>query len=160
MKIFGYTIGSMKLNPRKINVYLLSKLPLAYIAGVRVTIISETECTTTVKHRWINQNPFNSMFWAVQGMAAELSTGVLVMAAIMQSNERISMLVASNRATFHKKGRGRITFMCTDGNAIKQAVEKAISTKEGQTIWVKSEGRNAEGDVVSVFEFEWTLKIK
>ena len=30
----------------------------------------------TVRHKWFNQNPFKSMFWAVQGMAAELSTGI------------------------------------------------------------------------------------
>jgi len=33
----------------------------------------------TVKHRWLNQNPFNSMYFAVQAMAAELTTGALVM---------------------------------------------------------------------------------
>jgi hypothetical protein len=33
----------------------------------------------SVKHRWINQNPFNSMYFAVQAMAAELATGALVM---------------------------------------------------------------------------------
>jgi hypothetical protein len=33
-------------------------------------------CVATVKHRWINQNPFNSMYFAVQAMAAELSTGL------------------------------------------------------------------------------------
>ena len=34
-------------------------------------------CITKVKFGWLNQNPFNSMFWAVQGMAAEFSTGFL-----------------------------------------------------------------------------------
>ncbi|HEA31083.1 MAG TPA: thioesterase, partial [Leeuwenhoekiella sp.] len=53
------------------------KLPSAWICGVRVQTIGRNTCTTTVRHRWINQNPFKSMFWAVQGMAAELSTGVL-----------------------------------------------------------------------------------
>lgn len=43
------------------------------------------------------------MFWAVQGMAAELTTGVLIMREIKQSGERISMLVAHNKASFTKK---------------------------------------------------------
>ena len=150
----------MKLSPSKINTFLLFKLPSAYFTGVRVKSISETTCITTVKHRWINQNPFKSIFWAVQGMAAELSTGAMVMAKIKESNKNISMLVANNRATFIKKARGRILFTCTDGALINEAIDKTISTGEGQTIWMKSEGKDTTGDVVSTFEFEWTLKVK
>ncbi len=150
----------MKLSPSKINTFLLFKLPSAYFTGVRVKSISETTCITTVKHRWINQNPFKSIFWAVQGMAAELSTGAMVMAKIKESNKNISMLVANNRATFTKKAKGRILFTCTDGALINEAIDKTISTGEGQTIWMKSEGKDAAGDVVSAFEFEWTLKVK
>lgn len=150
----------MKLSPSKINTFLLFKLPSAYFTGVRVKTISEYSCETTVKHRWINQNPFNSMFWAVQGMAAELSTGAMVMVKIKESNRKISMLVANNKATFTKKAKGRILFNCKDGALIDQAIEKAIITGEGQTVWMKSEGRDAVGDIVSIFEFEWTLKIK
>ena len=150
----------MKLSPSKINTFLLFKLPSAYFTGVRVKSISETTCITTVKHRWINQNPFKSIFWAVQGMAAELSTGAMVMAKIKESNKNISMLVANNRATFTKKAKSRILFTCTDGALINEAIDKTISTGEGQTIWMKSEGKDAAGDVVSTFEFEWTLKIK
>ena len=150
----------MKLSPSKTNTFLLFKLPSAYFTGVRVKSISETTCITTVKHRWINQNPFKSIFWAVQGMAAELSTGAMVMAKIKESNKNISMLVANNRATFTKKAKSRILFTCTDGALINEAIDKTISTGEGQTIWMKSEGKDAAGDVVSTFEFEWTLKVK
>ncbi|QAA83038.1 DUF4442 domain-containing protein [Aequorivita sp. H23M31] len=150
----------MKLTPSKINTFLFFKLPSAYIMGVRVKSISESTCLTTVTYRWINQNPFSSMFWAVQGMAAELSTGTMVMAKIKQSGKNISMLVAANRATFHKKATGKIQFLCNDGHLLDQAVERAIRTKEGQTIWMKSEGTNSSGEVVSVFEFEWTIKLR
>lgn len=150
----------MELSPRKINAFLMFKLPSAYVTGVRVKAISEAHCITTLKHRWINQNPFRSVFWAVQGMAAELSTGALVMGAIQASGKNVSMLVVSNKATFTKKARGRVYFECTDGLLIQEAVKKAIGTDAGQTIWVKSEGRDASGDVISVFEFEWTLKLR
>jgi hypothetical protein len=45
---------------------------------VRVRNLDET-LYRKVKHRWINQNPFNSMYFAVQAMGAELATGALVM---------------------------------------------------------------------------------
>lgn len=150
----------MQVKPRQINTFLLFKLPSAYFTGVRVKSISETTCITTVKHRWINQNPFKSLFWAVQGMAAELSTGALVMSYIKESDQRISMLVANNKGNFSKKARGRIMYSCEDGAQIKAAINKAIQSGEGQCCWMRSVGIDAQGDVVSSFEFEWTVKVK
>ena len=160
MNIFAYKFYYMQLTPRKINLFTLFKLPASYFSGIRVKEISPTSCTTSVRHRWINQNPFKSMFWAVQGMAAELSTGALVMEYIKDSGKPISMLVANNKATFSKKATGRITFVCNDGDLIKQAIENTIATGEGQTCWMTATGTNSDGVQVSEFQFEWTVKIK
>ena len=150
----------MSASPRSINTFLLFKLPSAFFTGVRLRSIDEKRCTTSVKHRWINQNPFKSLFWAVQGMAAELSTGALVMNCIRESGKPVSMLVANNKATFTKKARGRITFHCEDGEKIKKAIELAVETGEGQTCWMHSKGIDTAGDLVSEFDFEWTVKLK
>ena len=122
----------MKFTPRKLNYFLAFKLPSAFLTGVRTKFIDTHKCVVVVKHRWINQNPFNSMFWAVQGMAAELATGALLMMKIKASNNSISMLVVNNKASFSKKAKGVITFSCTQGAVVDAAIEKAISTGEGQ----------------------------
>lgn len=150
----------MKLSPSKLNSFLMLKLPSAWLCGVRVRHIDQTECEVGVKHRWINQNPFNSMYFAVQAMAAELSTGALVMNKIKKSNAKISMLVAQNKASFSKKATGKIKFSCYDGNKVNEALKNTIETGEGQTFWMKSVGLNEEGIEVSIFEFEWTIKMK
>lgn len=150
----------MTITPRKINLFNMLKLPAAYFTGIRVKAIGEQSCTVSVKHRWVNQNPFKSMFWAVQGMAAELSTGALVMGKIKSSGRNISMLVLNNKAAFTKKATGRITFVCSDGDKINKAILQSIKTGEGQTIWMQSVGTNSDGVVVSTFNFEWTLKVK
>lgn len=136
------------------------KLPAAYLCGVRTKSLDSEKCLVTVKHRWINQNPFNSMFWAVQGMAAELSTGALVMSKIMEGGQKISMLVAKNNGSFSKKATGRITFECVDGHLVDEAIKLAIDTGEGQTVWLNSVGKNSDGVEVSSFNFEWTLKVR
>ena len=136
------------------------KLPAAFFTGVRTRELNENSCVVSVKHRWVNQNPFNSMVWAVQGMAAELTTGALVMKKIKESGKKVSMLVASNNASFTKKATGRITFTCNEGHKIDDAIKKAIETGEGQTVWLNSKGVNTDGVEVSNFNFEWTLKVK
>ena len=150
----------MKLTPSKINAFNIFKLPSVYLLGIRVKSIDNKSCKVSVKHRWINQNPFKSLFWAVQGMAAELTTGAIVMAKIQESGKRVSMLVTTNNATFTKKATGRITFVCNDGELIDNALKNAIETGEGQTIWMKSVGTNTDGVEVSTFNFEWSIKIK
>jgi hypothetical protein len=150
----------MKLTPSKINTFNLFKLPAVFFTGVRVKSITDTSCSVSVKHRWINQNPFKSMFWAVQGMAAELSTGALVLGKISNTGQKISMLVSNNNATFTKKATGRITFSCNDGHLIDEALQQTIATGEGQTFWMQSIGTNKEGVVVSTFNFEWSVRLK
>ncbi|WP_343329515.1 DUF4442 domain-containing protein [Polaribacter staleyi] len=150
----------MKFTPRKVNLFNLVKLPLAYLGGVRARTITDTEVVVSIKHRWMNQNPFKSMFWAAQGMAAEMPTGVLVMKAIDDSKRKVSMLVTKQEAEFFKKATGKILFSCKGGNEIREAIQKSIATGEGQVIVLTSEGKNKEGVVVSRFQFHWSLRVK
>lgn len=150
----------MTITPSKLNTFTMFKLPSAYLCGVRAKHIDNDKCIVTVRHRWINQNPFNSMFWAVQGMAAEFSTGALMMMKIKESGKNISMLVIKNEATFSKKATGSITFVCNDGQMIDESIKKAIETGEGQTLWMTSVGTNEEEQEVSTFKFQWSIKLK
>jgi len=150
----------MEFTPSKLNTFLLVKLPSAYISGVRVTQISTEQCTVSVKHKWINQNPFGSMYFATQAMAAELTTGALVMFHIKNSAKKISMLVANNKGNYSKKAKGRITFTCNQGHFVKEAIDRAVATGEGQTFWMTSVGVDEKGDQVSQLEFEWSVKVK
>lgn len=144
----------------QINLFLFFKLPSAFWCGVRLKSITQEQCVTSVRHRWFNQNPFQSMYFAVQAMAAELSTGALVMQNIKESGKKISMLVANNKGNFTKKATGRITFTCQDGLSVTKAIQQAIATGEGQTVWLKAIGTNEKGEQVSEMDFEWTLKLK
>ena len=139
---------------------MLFKLPLAYISGMRVQSITNTTAIVRIRHQWINQNPFKSMFWAAQGMAAEMSTGVLVMQEIKKSNRTVSMLVTRQESEFFKKATGKILFTCSGGKQIKEAIEKSIETNEGQIVRLIASGVNTDGVVVATFQFEWSVKGK
>lgn len=78
----------MNITSSKLNTFLFFKLPSAFWCGVRVKALNNSSSTVTVTHRWFNQNPFNSMYFAVQAMAAELSTGVLVMNQIKKKRKK------------------------------------------------------------------------
>ena len=143
----------MKYTPSKINRWMLSKLPAAWLSGVRLALIDEDKCEVKVRFKWINQNPYRSMFWAVQGMAAELTTGMLLTKSIQDSNTNISMLLVSNKSNFHKKAVGKITFTCSEGEIAKQLINSTINNFSSKA-WLKAKGYDEDGDLVSEFEFE------
>ena len=147
----------MELTPFGINLYTFFNLPSAWWCGVRVKKIKRKCCSTKVNLNWINKNPFKSMFWAIQGMAAELSTGVLIMQASKSFKCDISMLVINNKATFTKKAKGQIVFSCNNGEAVEKTFTKLLKTNKSQTLWLQTIGVDEGGDIVSTFDFEWTL---
>lgn len=147
------------MTPSQINRFLLFKLPSAYFCGVRVKTITKAACVTRVRHRWINQNPFRSLFWAVQGMTAELSTGALVVQAIRESGASVSMLVVQQQGRFLKKARGKILFECSQGEYIASAIAE-LTTEEPILLTLRSVGMDEAGDAVAEFTFDWSLKLR
>ena len=120
----------MNITPKRINRFMLFKLPLAYLGGVRVVSIEKETAIVNITHKWMNQNPFKSMFWAAQGMAAEMATGVLVMKGIENIGKNVSMLVTNQRGNFTKKATGKIRFECHHGGLVANALEESAKVKE------------------------------
>jgi hypothetical protein len=62
--------------------------------------------------------------------------------------------------SFYKKATGKVFFTCQDGLAMKQAIEKAISSGEPQQVTSLSTGRNRENEIVAEFYFTWSFKLR
>ena len=148
------------MNAQQFRKFLFFKIPIAWVAGLKLKSISAHRCEISVNLSLWSQNPFRSMFWAVQGMAAEFTTGFLCMTKIKASGKKISMLVLEQNGKFTKKAVGKITFICEEGDQIESVIQKAIETGEGQTLKLHSKGFDEDGDQVSEFWFLWTFKAK
>jgi hypothetical protein len=151
---------SLVNNRVKFNLFLFRKLPSAYFSGVRVRNVNVNSCQVTVPYKWFSQNPFRSTYFACLAMAAEMSTGILSMAHVYQRRPAVSMLVTALEAKYFKKAVALTTFTCTDGLAIRDAVEKAVATGEAQKIIAKSVGKNDQGETVAEFLITWSFKSK
>lgn len=147
-------------SPVKFRLFLLSKLPMAYLAGLQVASLSSQHATVTIPYKYLNKNPFRSIYFACLSMAAELSTGALCMMHVYKSNPAVSMLVVHMEATFSKKAVGVISFTCQDGQQIQQAAEKTKATGTPVTVVATSIGIDEAGDRVAEFRFTWSLKAK
>ena len=147
-------------HPVKFRMFLFSKLPSAYFAGIRIKSFDENRCEVTVPYKWFSQNPFRSTYFACLSMAAEMSTGALSMGYLYKKKPRVSMLVIRTEGEYFKKAVDKTTFTCEDGALIRQAIEESVSTGEAKTVAARSTGRNKAGEIVAEFKITWSFKIK
>lgn len=147
-------------SPVKFRLFLLTRLPMAYLAGLRVASLTPEHASVSIKYKYLTQNPFRSIYFACLSMAAELSTGALCMMYVYKASPAVSMLVVHMEATFTKKATGKITFTCHNGQQIQEAVARTKATGEGVTLTATSIGVDEAGDQVAEFRFTWSLKAK
>ena len=146
-------------NPLKLKLFMLRRLPMAYLAGLRVAELTAERATVTVSYKYLTQNPFRSIYFACLSMAAEMASGLLSMMHV-QAGPPVSMLVVGLEADFSKKAVGLIRFTSTDGAAIARAIAESRATSEGRTVMCTSTGLDAVGDTVAVFRIMWSFRAK
>ncbi|MCU0321505.1 MAG: DUF4442 domain-containing protein [Chitinophagaceae bacterium] len=147
-------------NPIKYRLFMLTKLPMGFLSGLKMVELNEQSASVSVRFKWLNQNPFRSIYFAVLSMAAELSTGVLAFGNIYNRKPAVSMLVSKVEGEFFKKAIGKIVFTCNDGTIIAKAIEQTIATGEGVVVNCTSTGVNEQGEIVASFIFTWSFKSK
>lgn len=140
--------------------YLLRKLPLGFVAGLRVEHFSSNKSVVSVPYNRLTSNPFRSTYFAPLTMAAELSSGLFALQGVLASEVPVSMLVVGMKGQFLKKARSRIRFESRDGEAISAAIAACSHTDEGQEVVVQTSGFDNDGLEVARFEFHWTFRRK
>ena len=148
------------LNPFFFKLFLLLKLPMAFLAGLKLKELTDEYSLVQMKYKYLNKNPFGSIYFACLSMAGELASGMLAASKTYKSNPKISMLVVGLKVNFMKKAIGTITFKCNQGKEISTTIQKSIATGEGQTIEAITIATDGKGDVVAEFNITWSFKAK
>jgi hypothetical protein len=147
-------------SPLLFRFFLFQKLPAAFFAGLRIQSYDDQKCVVRIRYSWFTQNPFKSIYFAVEAMAAELCSGMLAFGQVYKRNPKISMLVVKMEVNFIKKATGTVLFTCEDGAAIQAAINDSIATGEGKTIVCMSQGKNSANETVAEFLITWSFKAK
>ena len=156
----GRALRERVTSPLLFPLWLLMKLPAALFAGVRIQALDAERCLCTVPYGWRSTNPFRSTYFAAQAMAAEMSTGALVLLAAADSGVPYSTLIVDMQATFGKKATARSTFTCEGGAAVFAALAEARAAGEARQVTLETVGRLPNGEEVSRFRFTWSVKAR
>jgi hypothetical protein len=134
------------------------RLPLAACAGLRLDALDETSCTVSLPGGWRTQNPFRSMYFAAQSMAAEMSTGAPATLLVRARPASVALIVREIRAVFAQRIVGRARFTFADVAGMRTAVARAAESGESETYIARSVGRTGDGTLASEFEITWSFK--
>lgn len=96
------TFSRLITNPISFG-FFISKIASCFFAGLRIHYFDDRKCVVRIRYSWFSQNPFQSIYFAVEAMAAEMTCGMLAFAQVYQRDPKISMLVVGTQANFLKK---------------------------------------------------------
>lgn len=145
--------------PWRMRFFLFWKLPAAWFMGINVRFCDGARADVALPYGWRSQNPFRSTYFAAQCAAAELSTGLLALAAL-QERPPVSMLVTHIEAVFLKKASDTLVFTCIDGKPLEETIQRALDTGAGQEFRAASVGRLPDGTEATQVWITWSFKAK
>ena len=144
----------------KPTIGIFATMPLASFAGLKIQSVDAHHSVVTMPGGWRTQNPFKSTYWAAQGMAAEMATGVIPAAYVRAAPVPVRMILASTNARFVKMCKGKSTFKHEAGDAVLQAMRETFETGNSVTCELTSVGYDSQGDVVSEWSFTWSFRAR
>ncbi|MCB9681212.1 MAG: DUF4442 domain-containing protein [Alphaproteobacteria bacterium] len=138
----------------------LAKMPLGVAAGLRVDHIDATSCTVSLPGGWRTQNPFNSMYWAAQGMAAEMATGVHGYVLTQAAPVPVRMILSGCQGEFTRMCKGRGRFVFEQGALVRSRIEETLATGAALTCDTEVIGYDPGGEQVSRWTFTWAFRAR
>ena len=146
------------LSPAKQHIYFAKNLPMALLSGTKLISLDEEKSVATVPFKYLNKNPFQSTYFAVMSMAAELSTAAPAMLALKGVDANVALIIVDLKAEFFKKAQTKTTFTCTDFKAFESALRTLGNTGDTVAVTAKTIGTNSAGEEVAAFDFTWSFK--
>lgn len=133
---------------------------MAFLAGIRLVSFDDDHASVSLPFSYLNRNPFRSIYFACQSMAAEFSTAVLCLREIARHNTEISLLVVHIEADFVKKADEMITFSCYKTGRLRQAIQRCVTREVPQKATLATIGCNSSGETVAEFTITWSFKAR
>jgi len=140
---------------------MFRRLPLAWFAGLRLQSCDDAHCIVTLRHRWFNQNPFRSIYFAALLMAGEMVGGLPALMHIRKRGYNSAMLVTHIEASFYKKAVGKVSFRFEEVASIREAVDAAqLSADQPATYLAIAPAYNESGEKIAEVRALWSFRAR
>jgi hypothetical protein len=151
-------VTSVFNNRWKLALFFARHLPMAFLAGLNIISFDKNHATVSIPYKYLTKNPFRSIYFACQSMAAELSTAIICLQSLEKFDADLSLLVIKLEAEFTKKANDTISFTCLNEENLDEIFKECITENTSQSLTLKSTGIDQNGDSVAEFNITWSFK--
>ena len=139
----------------------ITKIPMIWFCKPSVVEIDEDHCVLKIKLKRKTKNHVNSMYIGALTVGADLAGGILALELVNKSGRKMNPVFKDMQANYLKRAEGDVYFTCTEGDKIKDMVQKAVDTSEriNQPVNITATVPDKLGDE-PVAEFVLTLSLK
>jgi acyl-coenzyme A thioesterase PaaI-like protein len=138
------------------------KIPLLASVHPVVIELSETRCVIRIPLRRWTRNHLGSMYFGALAIGADCAGGMLAMELIKQSGGKVSLVFKSFQANFLKRPESDVYFICEDGQAIHDQVQRTLASEdritEPMAIQAAVKAPDGSFEPVATFSLELSLK--
>jgi len=147
----------------KVNLLLkmmAMKIPMLGYIRPKIVELNEDTCTVRVPLRRRTKNHLNSMYFGALSAGADCAGGLIAMAAIRRSGQKVALIFKDFKADFLRRAEGDVHFRCVEGKEILALVEEAVETGERVNMPVHVTATVPTESMEPVAEFVLTLSLK
>ena len=147
---------------RLVRLFGLTKVPMIWYCRPRVIEHNDEKIEIRIPLKRRTKNHLGSMYFGVLAVGADITGGFLAMDPIQESGRNITLIFKDFKADFLKRPEGDVHFMCNDGAAIKELVDKAANSTErfNYKLNIAAVVPSISSEVVAKFELTLSLKDK
>ena len=147
---------------RLIRLFGFTKVPMIWYCRPKVIEHTDEKIEIKIPLRRRTKNHLGSMYFGVLAVGADITGGFLAMDPIQESGRNIALIFKDFKADFLKRPEGDVHFMCNDGAAIKELVDKTANSTErfNYKLNIDAVVPSISSEVVAKFELTLSLKDK
>ncbi len=155
-------ISRVKNTNRLIRLFGLTKVPMIWYCRPKVIEHTDEKIEIKIPLKRRTKNHLGSMYFGVLAVGADITGGFLAMDPIQESGRKIALIFKDFKADFLKRPEGDVHFICNDGLAIKELVDKVANSTERHNYKLNIEAvvPSISSEVVAKFELTLSLKDK
>ena len=137
-----------------------AKVAMIYYCRPKVIHVDDQSLEIKIPLNRRTKNHINSMYFGALSVGADVTGGFLAMPPIQKSKRKIILVFKDFNAKFLRRAESDVHFLCRDGQAVSDLVDKAIETGERQNYKLTITATTPKISDEIVAEFALTLSIK
>ena len=143
-----------------IKLFGFTKVAMIYYCSPKVIEFNDQVLEIKIPLNRRTRNHIKTMYFGALAVGADVTGGFLALPEIQKSKRKINLLFKDFNAKFLRRAEADVHFICKDGIAVTNLVQRAINTKERQnyTLKIIAKTPTISNDIVA--EFDLTLSIK